>query len=181
MDVDQAEKPKTRKVRKQVKRGDLPVVAVTTSLDQVSKDIFTEKENNMAMEDKLVADTEDRKNALEEYIYDLRNKLDDAWSKFANDSEKTRIREMTDAAEEWLYGDGDDASKAAYIQKYEEIRGVAGIINQRAFDFEEERRQKNRKNNEGDAAQKAADIRRNAQNPEPTPQPEVQDTEDMLD
>ena len=99
MDVDQAEKPKTRKVRKQVKRGDLPVVAVTTSLDQVSKDIFTEKENNMAMEDKLVADTEDRKNALEEYIYDLRNKLDDAWSKFANDSEKTRIREMTDAAE----------------------------------------------------------------------------------
>ncbi|KAI5785061.1 heat shock protein 70 family [Peziza echinospora] len=181
MDVDQAEKPKTRKVRKQVKRGDLPVVAVTTSLDQVTKDIFTEKENMMAMEDKLVADTEDRKNALEEYIYDLRNKLDDAWSKFANDGEKTRIREMTDAAEEWLYGDGDDASKAAYIQKYEEIRGVAGIINQRAFDFEEERRQKNRKHNEGDAAQKAADIRRNAQNPEPTSQPEVQDNEDMLD
>ena len=102
MDVDQeaAEaKPKTRKVRKQVKKGDLPVVAVTSSLDQVTKDIYTEKENQMAMEDKLVADTEDRKNALEEYIYDLRNKADDIWAPFASEPEKQRIREMCDASE----------------------------------------------------------------------------------
>ena len=104
MDIDQpaAEaKPKTRKVRKQVKKGDLPVVAVTSSLDQVTKDIYTEKENQMAMEDKLVADTEDRKNALEEYIYDLRNKTDDIWAPFASEPEKQRIKEMCDAAEVW--------------------------------------------------------------------------------
>jgi len=102
MDVDQESgeaKPKTRKVRKQVKKGDLPVVAVTSSLDQVTKDIYTEKENQMAMEDKLVADTEDRKNALEEYIYDLRNKIEDIWASFASEPEKQRINEMCNAAE----------------------------------------------------------------------------------
>ena len=103
MDVDQQQageqKPKYRKVRKQVKKGDLPVVAGTSALDQVTKDIYIEMENTMAMEDKLVADTEDRKNALEEYIYELRNKIEDVWAPFASDSEKKRIQEMTDASE----------------------------------------------------------------------------------
>lgn len=103
MDVDQQQaaeaKPKTKKVRKQVKKGDLPVIGTTSALDQVLKDIYIEKENNMAMEDKLVADTEDRKNALEEYIYDLRNKVDDVWAPFCSEAEKQRLMEMTDKAE----------------------------------------------------------------------------------
>lgn len=181
MDIDQpaAEaKPKTRKVRKQVKKGDLPVVAVTSSLDQVTKDIYTEKENQMAMEDKLVADTEDRKNALEEYIYDLRNKTDDIWAPFASEPEKQRIKEMCDAAEEWLYGDGEDSTKAAYIQKYEELRSVAGIIAQRYFDHEEEKRQKNRANEEAEASKRAAEMRKNH---EPNPSPGVEDVDNIVD
>lgn len=181
MDIDQpaAEaKPKTRKVRKQVKKGDLPVVAVTSSLDQVTKDIYTEKENQMAMEDKLVADTEDRKNALEEYIYDLRNKTDDIWAPFASEPEKQRIKEMCDAAEEWLYGDGEDSTKAAYIQKYEELRSVSGIIAQRYFDHEEEKRQKNRANEEAEASKRAAEMRKNH---EPNPSPGVEDVDNIVD
>lgn len=180
MDVDQqAEaKPKTRKVRKQVKKGDLPVIGVTSALDQVTKDIYTEKENQMAMEDKLVADTEDRKNALEEYIYDLRNKIEDIWAPFATEAEKQRIKEMCDAAEDWLYGEGEDSKKAAYIQKYEELRSVAGIINQRYFDHEEEKRQKNRANEEAEAAKRAAEMRKNH---DANPTPEVEENDNMLD
>lgn len=180
MDVDQpAEaKPKTRKVRKQVKKGDLPVVGKTSALDQVMKDIYIEKENTMAMEDKLVADTEDRKNALEEYIYELRSKIDDIWASFATEPEKQRLREMTDAAEEWLYDEGEDARKAAYIQKYEELRSVAGIIGQRYFDHEEEKRQKNRENDEAEAAKRAAELR---QNQERQDAPAPQNTDNMVD
>ncbi|KAF8438775.1 heat shock protein 70 family [Terfezia claveryi] len=181
MDVDQQAveaRPRTRKVRKQVKKGDLPVVAVTSSLDQVTKDIYTEKENQMAMEDKLVADTEDRKNALEEYIYDLRNKTDDIWAPFATEPEKQRIKEMCDAAEEWLYGEGEDSTKAAYIQKYEELRSIAGIIAQRYFDHEEEKRQKNRANEEAEASKRAAEMRKNH---EPNPTPGVEDVDNMVD
>ena len=90
MDTDdkkEGDKPKTRKVKKQVRKGDLPIVAGTTSLDVNVKNALTEKEAAMLMEDKLVADTEEKKNELETYIYDLRNKLDDQYAEFASDGD----------------------------------------------------------------------------------------------
>lgn len=78
-------KPKTRKIKKQVRKGELPISSGTSSLDQASKDSAAEKENSMFMEDKLVADTEDKKNELETYIYELRAKIDDQYSEFANE------------------------------------------------------------------------------------------------
>lgn len=85
-------KPKTRKVKKQFRRGDLPIVAATASLDQATKDAAAEKEGSMFMEDKLVADTEDKKNELESYIYELRNKIDDQYSEFASEEEKEKLK-----------------------------------------------------------------------------------------
>lgn len=92
------DKPKTRKVKKQVRKGDLPVVAGTTSLDEQAKNAAAEKEASMVMEDKLVADTEEKKNELETYIYDMRNKLDDQFAEFASDEEKDKLRaKLTDS------------------------------------------------------------------------------------
>lgn len=85
-------KPKTRKVKKQVRKGDLPIVAGTTSLDTNAKNLLAEKEAAMNMEDKLVADTEEKKNELETFIYELRNKLDDQFADFASDEEKDKLR-----------------------------------------------------------------------------------------
>jgi heat shock 70kDa protein 4 len=86
------DKPKTRKVKKQVRKGDLPIVAGTTSLDEPAKNAAAEKEANMVMEDKLVADTEEKKNELEAYIYDMRNKVDDQFAELASEEEKDKIR-----------------------------------------------------------------------------------------
>lgn len=92
-------KPKTRKVKKQVRKGDLPLSAGTASLDQASKDAAAEKENLMFMEDKLVLDTEDKKNELESYIYELRGKIDDQLAEFANDDEKAKLKEKLEQVE----------------------------------------------------------------------------------
>ena len=92
-------KPKTRKVKKQVRKGELPLSSGTASLDQASKDAAAEKENSMFMEDKLVADTEDKKNELETYIYELRAKIDDQYSEFANEEEKTKLKEKLEQCE----------------------------------------------------------------------------------
>ena len=92
-------KPKTRKVKKQVRKGELPLSSGTASLDQASKDTAAEKENSMFMEDKLVADTEDKKNELETYIYELRAKIDDQYSPFASDEEKTKLKEKLEQSE----------------------------------------------------------------------------------
>lgn len=100
MDTDgnPTDKPK-EKVKKQVKKGELPVISATASLDQDMKNILNEREQELVTQDKLVADTEDRKNALEEYIYETRGKIDDLYASFASEDEKSKIRRIMDEAE----------------------------------------------------------------------------------
>lgn len=145
METDNAngeEKPKkSRKVKKQVKKGELPVISGTTTMDAAQKSLWIERENQMFMEDKLVADTEDRKNALEEYIYENRTKIDDLYAPFASEDEKAKIKKLLDEAEDWLYSEGEDTTKAVYINKMESLRSVIGPVAQRYFDSEEEKRQ----------------------------------------
>jgi heat shock protein 4 len=90
---------KTRKVKKQVRKGDLPISSGTTTLDDASKTTLAEAESAMVMEDKLVADTEEKKNELEAYIYDLRAKLDEQYSEFASEEEKSTIKAKLEATE----------------------------------------------------------------------------------
>ncbi|OTA58339.1 heat shock protein Hsp88 [Hypoxylon sp. EC38] len=159
MDTDdkkEGEKPKTRKVKKQVRKGDLPIVAGTTSLDANTKNALTEKEAAMLMEDKLVADTEEKKNELETYIYDLRNKLDDQYADFASEEEKEQLRAKLTESEDWLYEEGEDATKATYIAKMDEIRAMAGPITQRYFDKIEADRQALQAKLDAEAAAKKA-------------------------
>ena len=104
MDTDQANgsaepKSKVRKIKKQVKKGELPLSAGTASLDQAAKDSAAEKEAQMFMEDKLVADTEDKKNELESYIYELRGKIDDQYAEFASDEEKSKLKDKLEQSE----------------------------------------------------------------------------------
>ncbi|KAF2154286.1 putative heat shock protein Hsp88 [Myriangium duriaei CBS 260.36] len=161
MDTDQAngdaKAPKMRKVKKQVRKGELPVSAGTSALDTSIVDRFTEQENTMMMEDKLVADTEDKKNELESFIYELRSKIDDVYSEFASDEEKSKVHAKLEQSEEWLYDEGDDATKAVYISKIEEIRATAGPIIQRYQDKIEAERQAAQKAQEEALAKKRAD------------------------
>ncbi|KUJ10262.1 putative heat shock protein Hsp88 [Mollisia scopiformis] len=153
MDTD--EKPKTRKVKKQVRKGDLPIVSGTSSLEEATKASAAEQEASMIMEDKLVADTEEKKNELETYIYEMRNKIDDQYSDFASEDEKTKLKAKLEASEEWLYDEGEDATKAVYIAKMDEIRAVAGPIVQRYFDKVEAERAAAQAEAEAEAAKKA--------------------------
>ncbi|KAK3368988.1 heat shock protein 70 family [Lasiosphaeria ovina] len=184
MDTDPKDdsKPKTRKVKKQVRKGELPIVSATQSLDSSNKNAAAEKEASMVMEDKLVADTEEKKNELETYIYDLRNKLDDQYSEFASDEEKTKIGAKLDATEEWLYDEGDDATKAVYIAKMDEIKALAGPVVQRHFEKVEADRQALQARLDAEkAAKKAAEeAARKAAEPEKAPQEAAKD-EDMTD
>ncbi|KAF2472869.1 heat shock protein Hsp88 [Lindgomyces ingoldianus] len=177
MDVDakdtKDEKPKMRKVKKQQRKGDLPLSAGTASMDQATKDAATEKENQMIMEDKLVADTEHQKNELESFIYELKDKILGVYSEFASDDEKSKLSAKLETIEDWLYEDGEDATKAQYIGKMEEIRSVAGPIIQRYNDKIEEERQAVLQKQHAAAAAKQAEIERKKREEEAKKQAEA--------
>jgi len=172
---------KTRKVKKQVRKGELPIVSGTATLEDALKAEQSERENQMFMEDKLVADTEDKKNELESYIYELRDKIDNVYAEFANEEEKEKLRTKLTETEDWLYEDGEDATKAAYIAKQDDIRFSAGIIIGRYNEKQDEERQAReaaeaKKRSDAEAAAKAK-AEAEAKAKPATPAAESKDTE----
>ncbi|KAJ4336674.1 adenyl-nucleotide exchange factor sse1 [Didymella glomerata] len=185
MDVDkEKEPPKMRKVKKQQRKGDLPLSAGTASLDEATRGLQAERENAMIMEDKLVQDTENEKNNLESMIYELKDKIIDQYADFASDDEKSRLNAKLEQIEDWLYDDGEDASKAQYVSKKEDIRSIAGPIIQRYNDKLQEEESKKREKWEKEAAAKQAEIERQKREAESkkgdAPPAEEKDT-DMTD
>ncbi|CCD25076.1 adenyl-nucleotide exchange factor SSE1 NDAI_0E02590 [Naumovozyma dairenensis CBS 421] len=154
-DAPEDAEPEFREVTKTVKKDSLTVVAHTFALDDKTLNELIEKENAMFAKDKLVAETEDRKNTLEEYIYTLRGKLDEEYAPFASGAEKTKLKDMLAKAEEWLYDEGYDSIKAKYIAKYEELASLGNMIRGRYLAKEEEKKQALRANKE---ASQMADL-----------------------
>lgn len=130
-DAENADAPKTRKVKKLVKKGDLPVVSATASLDRSILNEWREKEGEMIASDKLVADTEMAKNSLEEYIYDTRGKLSGVYKDYINPADKEKFTQDLDNAENWLYDEGEEATKSAYVAKLGELQVIGNPTIQR--------------------------------------------------
>ncbi|CCK68023.1 adenyl-nucleotide exchange factor SSE2 KNAG_0A03400 [Huiozyma naganishii CBS 8797] len=154
-DAAEDAEPEYKEVTKTVKKDSLEITAHTFALSDKDLNVLIEKENEMTAQDKLVAETEDRKNALEEYIYTLRGKLDEEYADFASDAEKTKLKDMLAKTEEWLYDDGFDSIKAKYIAKYEELAALGNLVKGRYQAKEEEKRQALRSKNE---ASQMADL-----------------------
>ncbi|KAJ5481855.1 hypothetical protein N7475_000667 [Penicillium sp. IBT 31633x] len=160
MDTDaKDEQPKkTRKVKKQVRKGDLPIASATGGYDQATKEAWTERENAMYMEDKLVAETDEKKNELEASIYELRDKIDGVYAEFASEEEKEKLKSKLMDTEDWLYEEGEDTIKSVYVAKMDDIRFIAGPIIQRYKEKVEAERDAVRKAEEEVAAKKRAEI-----------------------
>ncbi|PWN23773.1 putative heat shock protein Hsp88 [Microstroma glucosiphilum] len=127
------EAPKTIKQKvKKLQRKDKSSLPVVSGLGKKDPSILTElkeAEGEMYSNDKLVIDTADRKNALEEMIYDQRSKLDSTLRPYVQPEEKEKYLAALNAEEEWLYSDdGEDATKSAYVERIEKLQKIGGPI-----------------------------------------------------
>ncbi|CDW97895.1 hypothetical protein [Sporisorium scitamineum] len=136
---DAAPKTEIRKVKKLQRKADLTIVSgFTGGKDAALVANMKETEGQLYSNDKLVIDTEDRKNALEEMIYDQRSKLDDRYKLFVTAEEKEKYLAALNAQEEWLYSDeGEDAKKSAYVERIESLQKIGGPIQFREKEFQE--------------------------------------------
>ncbi|KAJ7123924.1 heat shock protein 70 family [Mycena filopes] len=109
--------------KRRVKKKDVPFIASSSSMDKAQVEALREAENAMHAADKLVMDTEDRKNALEEYVYDTRAKLDERYLHFVQPEEKSKLLVALQEAEDWLYSEeGEDATKSAYVSRLDALK-----------------------------------------------------------
>lgn len=134
MDTDDKASPKTekKKVKKTQRAQDLTVISGISSKDSKVLADLKERENEMYSSDKLVLDTEDRKNALEEFIYDQRSKLDERYKPYVQESEKEPYLKALGEQEDWLYSEeGEDAKKSAYVERLDALHQLGDPIHNR--------------------------------------------------
>ncbi|CAG8522839.1 5513_t:CDS:2 [Paraglomus occultum] len=137
MDTDKPEEPVKPKKKKLVKKNDLPVVSCTAGLDKKAISQYRELEGQMLASDKLVIDTETQKNALEEYVYDIRGKVESSYSSFVDPADKEKFINLLNETEDWLYDEGEDSTKSVYVQKLEDLKKYGSPIVERYRESEE--------------------------------------------
>ncbi|XP_043112439.1 heat shock 70 kDa protein 4b [Puntigrus tetrazona] len=99
--------------------------------------LFVESEGKMIMQDKLEKERNDAKNNVEEYVYEMRDKLHGIFEKFVNESDRDALSLKLEDTEVWLYEDGEDQPKQVYIDKLTELKNLGQPIQERYTEFEE--------------------------------------------
>ncbi|KAK8937229.1 Heat shock 70 kDa protein 14 [Platanthera zijinensis] len=109
--------------KKKVKKITVPVTElVYGSMASADVQKAVEKEFEMALQDRVMEETKDKKNAVEAYVYDMRNKLNDKYHDFVTPSQRDELISKLQEVEDWLYEDGEDETKGVYIAKLEELK-----------------------------------------------------------
>ncbi|XP_075875756.1 heat shock 70 kDa protein 4a [Nelusetta ayraudi] len=124
--------PQAKKPKVKTKTVELPVESkqhwqLTTDV----LNMFVENEGKMIMQDKLEKERNDAKNNVEEYVYDMRDKLHGALEKFINDADRDSFSLKLEDVENWLYEDGEDQQKQVYIDKLAELKKIGQPVVER--------------------------------------------------
>ncbi|MBA0778967.1 hypothetical protein Gotri_003252 [Gossypium trilobum] len=122
---------------KAVKRLEIPIsesVCDGMKRDEIAK--AEEKERWLMQQDLKMEQTKDKKNALESYVYEMRDKILNAYRSFANESDREEISRKLQQTEDWLYEDGMDETENVYVEKLEDLKKLVDPIENRYKDEE---------------------------------------------
>jgi molecular chaperone DnaK (HSP70) len=75
----------------------------------------------MYAEDRREKERIDAKNALEEHVYLMREKIEGNYSRFVEPNEKSQMMINLSALENWLYEEGSEENRAVYCSKLAEL------------------------------------------------------------
>ncbi|XP_072301809.1 heat shock 70 kDa protein 4a isoform X2 [Eucyclogobius newberryi] len=132
------EPPQPKKAKVKTKTVELPV---ENNLHwQLSTDVLNlcvENEGKMIMQDKLEKERNDAKNNVEEYVYEMRDKLHGVLGKYVTEADRDVFSLKLEDTETWLYEDGEDQQKQVYIDKLAELKNMGQPIWERFTEAEE--------------------------------------------
>lgn len=116
--------------KRRTKKTDLPVSK--TGVPGYSEDLIQKRQDEefaMQAEMREILDTDEKRNDLEGYIFNTRDKISSSneWGAYISDVDRDSFNSALTAAEDWLY-DTPDATKAQYIEKVEELKATGDPI-----------------------------------------------------
>ncbi|KRT83715.1 hypothetical protein AMK59_3402, partial [Oryctes borbonicus] len=100
--------------------------------------IRKETELEMIANDKQEKERVDARNALEEYVYELRSKLSshEELAPYVTEAGREDLVRKLDDMENWLYEEGEDCTKQIYKDKLNELKTQGDPIEKRRMEYE---------------------------------------------
>ncbi|RTG84889.1 heat shock 70kDa protein 4 [Schistosoma bovis] len=131
-DSTSPKKKTVMKKKKFTKYHDLSIEVSNMQFTTKQLNEFCEIGANLIQQDKLERERVNSKNAVEEYVYEMRSKLQGPLNPFASPAESESLLQLLDMTEEWLYGDGESLKRHVYVEKLAELRSKGDPIVHRA-------------------------------------------------
>uniref|UniRef100_A0A8C1DB60 Heat shock protein 4a n=1 Tax=Cyprinus carpio carpio TaxID=630221 RepID=A0A8C1DB60_CYPCA len=130
--------PQAKKAKVKTKTVDLPIEnSLHWQLATEALNLFMENEGKMIMQDKLEKERNDAKNYVEEYVYEMRDKLHGVLENFVSEADRDSFSLKLEDTENWLYEEGEDQQKQVYIDKLAELKKLGEPILNRYMEAEE--------------------------------------------
>ena len=113
--------------------GKSETISITNDKGRLTKEEIEQmiaEAEQFADEDKAIKEKIDAKHALQNYIYTMRNTIEDK-DKLADklsEDDKSSIQDGLTEAEDWLNSNGDDADKDAIEEQMKELQSICDPI-----------------------------------------------------
>eukprot|EP00049_Salpingoeca_infusionum_P017324 m.352552 g.352552 ORF g.352552 m.352552 type:complete len:833 (+) comp16551_c0_seq1:542-3040(+) len=139
---EEAEKAPTKEKKEaepKQKKAKKTALTVTTTkpwlLSDAERLVLVEMEGQLTLQDAREREKHDARNALEEYVYEMRDKLLDMYQAYISESDGDAFKSKLSATEEWLY-DEEDVSKKVYIDKLQDLKMTGDVVETRYQEWE---------------------------------------------
>ncbi|XP_034102710.1 heat shock 70 kDa protein 4 isoform X1 [Drosophila nasuta] len=124
--------------KKTIKAVELPMEIVTHGFYPNELANYSQQEAKMIGNDQKETERIDAKNALEEFVYDMRNKLQGGpLERYVVEAEREAIVAQLNDLENWLYEDGEDCEREIYTSRLSTLQQQTDPIKHRSQDFEQ--------------------------------------------
>ncbi|CAF3577755.1 unnamed protein product [Rotaria sp. Silwood1] len=118
--------------KKKKKEIDLPITPQVPGLNKKELDRLMEQEHEMIAQDKKEKERSDAKNAVEEYVYDMRGRLEGGpLESYADDNIRQKLLNDLQKAEDWLYDEGIYQEKSVYVERLKNLKDIGEPIRNR--------------------------------------------------
>jgi hypothetical protein len=124
----------TKKKKKEI---DLPITSRVPGANKTEINRLIEQELEMISQDKKEKERSDAKNAVEEYVYDMRGKIDGGdYEKFSDDKIRQKLLHDLQTTEDWLYDEGMHQEKNVYVERLKSLKNLGDPIRGRYTEAE---------------------------------------------
>lgn len=124
--------------KKKTKAIDLPLTAKVPQLSKNEINYFIEQELSMIQQDKKEKERSEAKNSVEEYIYEIREKLSNEYERFILEENKNAFLRSLDDTESWLYSDeAANQEKNVYVDRLQHLKNFGEPLKKRYKESQE--------------------------------------------